>query len=343
MLTTGAVLTTLTLALQAGQIAEAPDALISAHGIELSSDGRVFMLYAALNGLGYSDETERKKPPLRSPVFHPIRERARDALRKLESEGKLGEIRKFFEANPASVDVYLTAVLAHDLSLAKAEAEPGPEAKKLAGIAPLLQKLGSEPAISKLYDELALEQRKLALELLARVDQSFDAAAKSFNMPGLRAPLNLIVVPNPLDAHGSVRTLDVGKLRVLVVGPGLDSANRAILQAGLRGILAPWVAKGMAGGAKLKKAWESTRTVRRIAARFRDADAYATETLSRVLAFQILTGTKGKITAEAEEDFIETESKNDLRWARAMLRALDGRGAEPMETATAKIVARASP
>ena len=56
------------LAASTGQIADAPDRLISAHGIEIVSDGRVFVLFAALNGLGYSDETQRKGPPLRAPA-----------------------------------------------------------------------------------------------------------------------------------------------------------------------------------------------------------------------------------------------------------------------------------
>src|SRR5687768_3036022 len=66
----------------ASGISDAPDKLITAHGVEIRNDERVFVLFAALNGLGFSEETQRKGPPLRAPVFHPLRAQIRDALRK---------------------------------------------------------------------------------------------------------------------------------------------------------------------------------------------------------------------------------------------------------------------
>src|SRR5579864_1523492 len=81
--------------------ADAPDRLITEQGLELRSDERVFVLFAALNALGYSEETERKGPPLRAPVFHPIRETVREALRKPDEAAKMSAVKAMFEQNPA--------------------------------------------------------------------------------------------------------------------------------------------------------------------------------------------------------------------------------------------------
>ena len=52
MLTPVSTLIALALSAPVGQIAEAPDRLVTPYGVELTSDGRVFVLFAALNGLG---------------------------------------------------------------------------------------------------------------------------------------------------------------------------------------------------------------------------------------------------------------------------------------------------
>src|SRR5688572_16050479 len=91
--------------------ADAPDRLITKHGVELRADERVFVLFAALNALEFNEETRRKGPPLRAPEFHPIRVQIRDALRAQDDAGNLAGIRSMFEANPAEIEVYLEAVL----------------------------------------------------------------------------------------------------------------------------------------------------------------------------------------------------------------------------------------
>lgn len=326
----------------AGQIADAPDRLITAHGVELSSDGRVFVLFAALNALGYSDESERKGPPLRAPVYHPVRESVREAVRKLDP-AKLAELRKFIEQHPAPIEAYLSAVLAQDLALDKPIDELPASAKNLAGVVPLIKKLGAEPALTKIFDDVALEQRKHALELMGRLDKTFAAAPQHVGGTGLRAPGRLVVIPNPLDSHGAVRTVELGKTTYLVVGPGLESATKATLQASLRPLAKTWAAKGYAGAAKLKRHWDGLKGIKSINSRYKDGEAYAAETLTRAVAYKILSSGSVKATTESEEDFAERESKNGLRWMRAVVQALDARGKEPMDTGAAKILAKANP
>lgn len=325
-----------------GQISDAPDRLITPHGVELSSDGRVFVLFAALNALGYSDESERKGPPLRAPVYHPVRGSVREAMRKVE-EAKLGELRRFFDANPATIEAYLAALLAHDLGLDKTVDDLPASAKNLSGVVPLVKKLGADPALTKIFDDVAAEQRKHALELMGKLDKAFNAAGSQLGGGGVRAPGRLVIVPNPLDSHGAVRTVELKNTTYLVVGPGLETATKAALQASLRPLSKAWVSKSYANAAKLKKHWDGLKILKSITTRYPDGESYAAETLTRVITFRALASANGQNASAMEEDFVERETKNGLRWTRAIVQALDARGGEPMETGVAKILAKANP
>lgn len=345
MLTPASTLIALALSAPVGQIAEAPDRLVTPYGVELSSDGRVFVLFAALNGLGYSEETQRKGPPLAAPVYHPVRAQVREAMRKLDDEGKLAEIRKFFDANPASIDAYATALLAHDVALDKPLVELSPETKKLAGVAALVKKLGADPSFAKVYEDALVLQRRQATEMAARLDKTFGTAKKHLNLAELRAPLSIVVVPNPLDAHDSVRTVVVGPTTYLIVGPGLDSGAYAALEATLRPMIRAAVAKAYPNAAKLKKQWGEIKPLyKRIAAEYGDGDVYAAETLMGILSFQI----KGILSgvppvATAEDDFVEQQVKLGLRWTKPLMQSLAGRGTDPIDVTIGKIIPKVTP
>lgn len=338
--------TTLTLALAlaapTGQIADAPDRLISAHGIELSNDGRVFVLFAALNGLGYSDESNRKGPPLEAPVFHPIRARARDALRKIEAQGKLKAIRKLFDDNPAEIEVYLRALLSHDLGLDSAAPGQDVDAAKLAAAMSGLRTLGGEEGLTKLFDGIALDQRRHALVLMEVLETDFDQAEKYLGTKSLRAPSNLTVIPNPLDSHDAVRDLSTANGQYLVVGPGTERAQEAVMQASLRPLVAKWAADNWESARYLKKHWDGLKISKRIAARYPDGPAYLTETLTRVLTFRSRAKAAG--TQPDEEDFIDQQTKDGLRWTRAVLKALDSvEAGASIEASMPVVVARINP
>ncbi len=332
-----------TLGLGAGvaQLQDAPGRLITPQGVEIQADGRLFVLFAGLNGLGYSEETERKGPPLSAPVYHPLRAQVREAMRKLDEEGKLADLRKFLDQNPASVEQYAEVVLSRDFAAQK-HGELSPGAKKLEGVIAILEHLGADPALQKIYDETLSLERKQALELFAKLDKTFEAGKKHLGVAELRPPKELTVLTNALDAQGSVRLVKVGALQYLVVGPGLDSATEAVLVATLRGTYGKEVSKAYAKSDKLKKAWADLKGYKSITAAYADGDLYATDTLAEVLSFQILNLTAGAPLAAKEEDFIDASTKGGLRWTRATLRALDGR-AEPIDAALPKVIAKVSP
>jgi hypothetical protein len=328
------------LAATTGQLADAPDRLISTHGVELVNDGRVFLLFAALNGLGYSEESKRKGPPLEAPQFHALRNSTRDAMRPLASDGKLKVIRNLFEDNPAPIEAYLAAILSHDASLEKV-GEGAPDwATKLGAAVKGLRGLASDPGVEKLFDAIALEQREHAKALMAAVEKDLADAETSLGVTGLRPPPRLVVVPNPLDSHGAVRRVKTQKYDYLVVGPGTEKAREAILEAALRPKAEAWVEAAWPSAKLLKRHWDGVKISSRISERYPDGPVYLAHTLTRVLSYKVL----GKITgASDDEDFVDVSAKDGLRWARATLKALEGRKEEPLDTEMVKLIPKINP
>ena len=334
---------TLSAGLGAAQIGDAPDRLITSHGVEIANDGRVFVLFSALNALGYSVETERKGPPLEAPVFHEIRTRIREDLRKLDGEGKLDGLKAYFERNPAQLESYLQALFSHDLALEKLSGTPSGKAKDLAGVAPLIAKFGTQPEVETIFDKVMLDQRELARNLMKGLETDFAEARKLLGSSSYRAPPSLVVVPNPLDAHASARRVAVGGTTYLVVGPGLESARTAVLTAAFRISAEDWAKAHLGKAAKLKKSWEGLRAVRRISTEYGSAERYLAENLARVLAFKIRS--KGaKDSRSDEEDFFDQTAKDGLRWTRPLLRALEESTlSEPLDEAMSRLIQKANP
>jgi hypothetical protein len=318
--------------------ADAPDRLFTAQGLELRSDERVFVLFAALNALGYSEETERKGPPLRAPVFHPIRVEVREALRKVDTAG----VKAMFEQNPAEIEVYLEAILASGTDDKGSSAE----AKKIASSLDALTQFRNKAELTKLFDSIAAEQRTIAKDLKARIEKDFAEAQRVLGAQ-VRAPASLVVVPNPLDGHDAVRVVETKERTYIVAGPGFPAAERAVLSHALGPALKKAIdsAWGTAGGQRYAKHWESLKGTFRNARRYPDGRAYLSENIARVLTFKIRAKVDGRpVTKEAEEDYLDELNKEGFRWSRFVARALDGvDGSEPFESALVKGLTRSAP
>lgn len=320
---------------------DAPDRLFTTHGVEIRSDERVFVLFAALNGLGYSEETERKGPPLRAPVFHPIRVSVRDALRKPDADAATAGVRQLFDDNPAEIEAYLEVVLSEN------DATLSAQAKKIGASAlPALDAFRQKAELGKLFDGIAVEQRAHAKELKLGLERQLDEAAKALRLPQLRAPVSLVVVPNPLDAHGSARVVETKDRTYIIAGPGLVAAQRIVLEATLRAAVRGAAEAALAGpaGAKYQKHWESLKSAPKIAARFPDSKSYLQETLARLFTFKIRAKLEGKNVKELEEDVLADLERENLKWARFVMRGLDGfDGSEPLDAALPKLLVKSSP
>jgi hypothetical protein len=322
-------------------IIDAPDKLITAHGVEIRSDERVFVLFAALNGLGFSEETQRKGPPLRAPVYHTLRVSVRDALRKADTDGHMGGIRAMFDANPAEIETYLEAILS------ESPQNLSPEAKKLVEPLAALEAFRQKADLVKLFDSIAVEQRNLSKDLKARLEKDFGEAQKQLGNKELRSPTSVVVVPNPLDGHDSVRVVRTKDKTYIIAGPGLAAAQKSILEGALRRHVEAAVDQvwNTPSGSKYAKHWDTLKGTSRITRYWPEGKSYLADTLARTLTFKIqakLAGTSAK--KDAEDDFVQDLNKADLRWAPFVMRALDGfDGSEPIETALPKLLAKSYP
>jgi hypothetical protein len=283
--------------------------------------------------LEYNEETRRKGPPLKAPVFHQIREKVRNALRQGDRRSATAGIKKLFDENPAEVEVYLEAILATDKD------KPSADAAKLKGKISAIEKFRNDAELIALFDTIAEEQRSLGAVLKKNLEADFEGAEKTIG-GGLRAPTSLIVVVNPLDGHDMVRRVSVGETTYLVVGPGLEAAQSAVLSSSLRLALPKYVKDSWAKATKFKAHWEGLKTSTRLGRIYRDDEAYFTATLSNAVVYHVRAGSKR--SKDKDEDFIEEQSNDGMRWARATLKILDESKGQ-MSIELPKALARASP
>jgi hypothetical protein len=318
---------------------DAPMTLITDHGVELSANEQVFLLFAALNAAGYAEEPRREGPPLNAPVFHPLREEVRDALREVKSRPSLEAVRSVFKKNPQPIPVYLEAVL----SMAPGAPDAtGPAAKLEKRLAPLAD-FRSDASLEALIDRLADEQRAHMKELKGALEQDFEAVRDVLGDEAFRAPVRLVVVPNPLDGHGLVRKLSMGGETYLVVGPGLDQARMAILEAALEPAVREMVSEAYGRARSLARSWSTLKTSKRITRSWPTGQAYLTDALTHALAHRALEGAPKGRRRDVDEAFIDAQAKDGMRWARAALRIVDRRGDAPLAEALPRLVAKAKP
>ncbi|MEL6188173.1 MAG: hypothetical protein AAFU79_26405 [Myxococcota bacterium] len=321
----------------AGAPGDAPMRLVTDHGIELSANEEVFTLFAALNAAGYAEEPKRKGPPLNAPVFHPIREDVREALRAAKSTSSLTAVRKVFETHPETIATYIEAAL----SMAPDAPRPSSAASALAKKLAPLGDFRSEASLATVFDRVAGDQRALMKELASALEKDLEAVRKVLGDPGFRAPRAVVVVPNPLDGHGLVRRLTLGGVTYLVVGPGLDEARTAILQAALEPSMSALVATSYGRAGKLSRSWSTLKTSKRITRRWPNGKAYLADALTHAVAHRARAG--GTATRDADEEFVDVEAKDGMRWARTALKILDDHGSGKLADALPNLLAKASP
>ena len=315
------LLTTMVVALSApGAVGDAPDRLLSPHGIELRVDENVFVFFAALNAAGYADESLRKGPPLRAPVFHPLRRSTRQALRKVTESKAVHPLIKLFDDNPADVGTYLKALVSADeSSLEKLRSEAQP----------ILQTFREEGALNELFDNLATDQRDHAVRLMRSATEDMQVALRNFSGEEFQAPSGLIVVPNPLDSHEGVHRIVTGKGDVwVIVGPGDSTARRAVVAEALRPTVQRLVDRHYGSARSFRAAWRRVKRDRAVARRYGDGPAYLTDALVHALAWQAFVTSTGTPRRKAENDFLDTEARADRRWtagALAIVRSLRGK------------------
>ena len=314
---------------------EAFDRLITQHGVEIRADDDVLLFFSALNAAGYSAETKRKGPPLGAPIFDPLRVSVREALRRSQRSSGTQAVLELFERNPLPVERYLAAVLDAHASDARIR-------RLRADLRPVLARFRDDAGWIDLIDDLFDPRRKDARSLQVGLDDDLNVLASFLRAPKFRAPVDLVVIPNPLDAHGRSYRIDTDANRYLIVGPGEAEARRAVVAEVIRPTVSRLIARHYSGAKRFQRAWRTLKSSRSISARYKDGSAYLTEALVRAIAFRVRSPA-GRRRAEADEAFVEAQTKEGMRWARGALRVLDKLDGRPFESHLGIVLRRAGP
>lgn len=266
------VVVALALTTSAPAFAQWSQALYTEDGVEIGVDGRVFALFAMLNGLGFDDDTVRGPAPVKKPLHAPARVKARQNL------GRPGPSFKALDAvlakNPLDKSAYVAAVLElgpapnFDLPADKA----GGASALAKAIAPPLREWfneeGGAGVLKIVGDEAKPAQKKLLPLLDKATKQTFalvrlgDAQDQLLDDTGAQGRVSIIL--NDLDGHGGVQRVQRGDVTYLVVGPpsGADdeqALQNAVVAAVARTLVVREAAKGakpgsLAGDDKVKAA-----------------------------------------------------------------------------------------
>lgn len=165
-------------------------------GLEIRRDDRVFVLYAALNSVGYDPGLVTRAEPFPRRVYHPIRTRLMEALAPFEA--KLAPaVEAYVDAHPDPLELYVQTTL--QMSDAPALALPNAAKMKLGGLAKVLADYAKAANAEQLVKGLSTSYRPELKRVADVADKPFTTLREAFRLDEELAPL-LVLVPNPLGA-----------------------------------------------------------------------------------------------------------------------------------------------
>ena len=312
---------------------DAPERLLTRQGVDIVANEDVFALFAALNAAGYSEETEREGPPLGAPVFHPVRVDVREALREARTAEAFKAVRKIFKEYPEPIEIYIEAVVF--------ESDPSGEVGKLQRVLmPALAQFRRDANLAKLFDRLAEQQRDHALMFKQQLEADFETAKKILQVDTLKAPPELSVVPNLLDGHDEVRTVQHESRRCLVVGPSISTSRAAVLEDVLTTVLRPAAKRAFEEAPEFQRSWDNLKTSRLARTRYGDGVNYLARAVARAVIHRV---THPKGSREGDEDFFDNQTKEGMRWARAALKVVDIPNRGDMTSVLPSLLKKTSP
>ncbi|MBX2812589.1 MAG: hypothetical protein KTR25_12295 [Myxococcales bacterium] len=285
--------------------------LVTKQGVLLSADTAVLTLFAALNAVGYSEELQRSPPPLRKPLFDPIRQVLRRDLSNLNKAPTIIRLRTVFETHSESIASYVESVLM--LRHRKSQSVLSAKLK-------VLEEFNEEVALNLLLAPLWPEFRKKMSLLKGALEHDFEELAGLLGIEELRASPSLIVVLNPLDGHGLVHIATVKQMTYIILGPDIKVARQEVLRAIIRPTIQTMVNKAYTKAVSLRHNWNKLYTENKSVHGWRSGGEYLAETLSNALIHRTMNASGKK---HLDEVFIEAQEDMGMWWARIALRAVD--------------------
>lgn len=232
--------------------------LFSSEGIETRADQRLFTLFSLFNAMGYNREGKRGPKPLEAPLFSPLRQDVRTTLFAKKIDDKAA--RTFIAANPKPVDFYIDLVL--QLGLPPEFQAPENASTELSELSKILKAYYAERGaeVFKAYESRLRESAKVwlkevdgvslnarkTLRLSDDVDFDLEEEESGDFTEEEEEGLRLVVMANPLDAHGTSYYVAHKDIHYLVLGPtkgNAQSATDPVLVSTISLVLRPVIAK----------------------------------------------------------------------------------------------------
>lgn len=169
------------------------------NGYELRQDNRLFTLFAAFNAAGFVRADTTREQPFPRAVFHPIREKLRQALIPVADKLR-PPVDVFLDTHALPIETYIEAVLAlgDEPEFAATEAL----SKDLKGLDKVLADFSRHAKAQKLARGLTSDYRNEFKRLREALDKPFADLRAAFRLKEEDAPA-LVLMPNPLDASSA--------------------------------------------------------------------------------------------------------------------------------------------
>ena len=180
--------------------------------LEVRNPRDVFMLFSALNAMGYNDENNTKGMTL-------VRKKIRNVLLGYDWNEKYPKLKKAFKTyHPWHL---LNAILAKPKKIKKTST--------LDGFISDLRKFSKEPLVRKLWRDFKIYQTKEAKKLFPLFEKETARLIAFINQLPKRTK-KIVFITNPLDAYWSGFALSAGEIGYIIVGPGAEKNHGELIR-----------------------------------------------------------------------------------------------------------------
>jgi hypothetical protein len=245
--------------------------LYTNEGIELRADERLFVLYAALNAMGYDEAPVVRRLPVPSREMDPVRLALREQV-KLDP-ALVTRLAAFFDGHPESAEAYARYVLT--LNGPGGFEAPAGSKSSLKGIEALLAEVYSSQKLGEAFGRAQAEYRSALKSYHPVIDAPVAETRRLLKMKEDEPP-RVVLAVNLFDARGKAFSGLVGEELFVVLGPSKEPDLFAVAREVARARLAPVVAAKVAGSKPIAEA--------AAAAQADNAASFATECFARAFA-----------------------------------------------------------
>ncbi len=195
--------------------------------IEYQTPKDIFVLFCALNAMGYNNENNTKG-------MHPIRRKIRKILFQCNWSQKYPKLKKIL--NKYHQGSFLAELLSKPLKTKNNTRDTKNRTSKI--FHSNLKFFSKEPIIKNLWLIFKNYQIREAKKLFPLFKKEIEKLIKFINQP-VAYPKKIVLVPNLLDAYWSGYGFKINKVGYVIVGPGALKNQARLITHELLHVLAP--------------------------------------------------------------------------------------------------------